>query len=126
MTRFRLLGLGLGVALVLAASPAASAEDVPAAGVVKWKVTGHGWGHGHGMSQYGAKGAAQQGVGWKDILAFYYPGTKLGRAHGPIKVLITGDKKDVQVDARDLAPADTRGTGELLEDVEGWAVARRR
>jgi SpoIID/LytB domain protein len=40
-------------------------------------------------------------VGWKDILAFYYPGTKLGRSRGPIKVLVTADKKDVQVDARD-------------------------
>jgi SpoIID/LytB domain protein len=101
MTRFRLLGLGLGVTLVLASSPAASAEDIPASGVTTWKVTGHGWGHGHGMSQYGAKGAAEQGVGWKQILAFYYPGTKLGRTHGPIKVLITADKRDVQVDARD-------------------------
>jgi stage II sporulation protein D len=101
MTRFRLLGLGLGVMLVLASAPAASADDIDATGVVKWKVTGHGWGHGHGMSQYGAKGAAEQGVGWKQILAFYYPGTKLGRSHGPIKVLLTADKRDVQVDARD-------------------------
>ena len=53
------------------------------------------------MSQYGAKGAAAQGVGWKQILGFYYPGTRLGRAHGPIKVLLTADKRDVQVDARD-------------------------
>jgi stage II sporulation protein D len=100
MTRFRLLGLGLGVVLVLASTPGASAEEIDATGVTKWKVTGHGWGHGHGMSQYGAKGAAEQGVGWKQILAFYYPGTKLGRSHGPIKVLITADKRDVQVDAR--------------------------
>src|SRR5262245_64350610 len=101
MTRFRLLALGLGVTLVLVSAPAASAEDIPATGVAKWKVTGHGWGHGHGMSQYGAKGAAEQGVGWKQILAFYYPGTKLGRTHGPIKVLVTADRRDVQVDARD-------------------------
>jgi stage II sporulation protein D len=102
MTRFRLLGLGLGVTLVLAAaSPPAAAEEIDATGVPTWKVTGHGWGHGHGMSQYGAKGAAEQGVGWKQILAFYYPGTRLGRTHGPIKVLLTADKRDVQVDARD-------------------------
>jgi stage II sporulation protein D len=101
MTRFRLLGLGLGVILVLATAPMASAEEIDATGVTKWKVTGHGWGHGHGMSQYGAKGAASQGVGWKQILAFYYPGTKLGRSHGPIKVLVTADKRDVQVDARE-------------------------
>lgn len=101
MTRSRLLGLGLGVALVLAAAPAASAEEIDVSSPMSWTVTGHGWGHGHGMSQYGAKGAAGQGVGWKQILAFYYPGTRLGRAHGPIKVLVTADKRDVQVDVRD-------------------------
>lgn len=34
-------------------------------------------GHGVGMSQVGAKYAAQHGVAFKDILAFYYPGTTL-------------------------------------------------
>jgi stage II sporulation protein D len=101
MTPSRLLGLGLGVlGLVMASTPAASAEEIDATGITTWKVTGHGWGHGHGMSQYGAKGAAEQGVGWKQILDFYYPGTKLGRTHGTINVLITADKRDVQVDAR--------------------------
>lgn len=34
-------------------------------------------GHGVGMSQVGAKYAAQNGISYKDILAFYYPGTIL-------------------------------------------------
>ena len=102
MTRSRLLALGLGVgALVLTASPPASAEEIDVTPPTTWTVTGHGWGHGHGLSQYGARGAAEQGLGWKQILGFYYPGTRLGRAQGPIKVLITADKKDVVVDARD-------------------------
>jgi stage II sporulation protein D len=102
MTRSRLLGVGLGVAaLVLTASPPASAEQIPVSGPTTWTVTGHGWGHGHGLSQYGALGAANQGLGWKQILGFYYPGTKLGRTHGTVKVLITADKKDVVVDAQD-------------------------
>ena len=102
MTRSRLLGLGLGVgALVLTASPPALAEDVPVNGPTTFTVTGHGYGHAHGLSQYGAQGAANQGVGWKQILAFYYPGTKLGRTRGAIKVLITADNKDVTVDARE-------------------------
>ena len=101
MNRSRLLGLGLGVTLVLAAPQVAQAEEVTVTGPTTWTVTGHGWGHGHGMSQYGALGAAKQGVGWKQILGFYYPGTRLGRTHGRIKVLITADNKDVMVDARD-------------------------
>jgi SpoIID/LytB domain protein len=35
-----------------------------------------GWGHGVGMSQYGAYGAAKAGLNYSKILAFYYPGTK--------------------------------------------------
>ncbi|HQO04226.1 MAG TPA: SpoIID/LytB domain-containing protein [Spirochaetota bacterium] len=35
---------------------------------------GHGWGHGVGMCQYGAKGMAEKGVQYKDILKYYYTG----------------------------------------------------
>lgn len=40
-------------------------------------ITGKGFGHGVGMSQYGAKAMAEQGKSYTDILAFYYPGTTL-------------------------------------------------
>ena len=36
-----------------------------------------GYGHGVGMSQYGANVMAQQGAAYRDILAHYYPGTEL-------------------------------------------------
>lgn len=39
-------------------------------------------GHGVGMSQLGAKYAAEQGFSYKDILAFYYPGTTLSTIPG--------------------------------------------
>jgi stage II sporulation protein D len=38
---------------------------------------GSGWGHGVGMSQYGAKTLAEQGYAYSQILGFYYPGTDL-------------------------------------------------
>jgi stage II sporulation protein D len=41
-------------------------------------VTGHGWGHGVGMSQWGAYGYALHGWKYQRILEHYYPGTKLG------------------------------------------------
>jgi len=100
MTRSRLLGLAL-TALVLTSAPSAYAEEIAVSGPTTFTVTGHGWGHGHGLSQYGALGAATQGVGWKQIVGFYYPGTQLGHAHGRIKVLLTADNRDVVVDARD-------------------------
>jgi stage II sporulation protein D len=37
----------------------------------------HGWGHGLGLSQWGANGMAQAGKRYPEILAHYYPGTKL-------------------------------------------------
>lgn len=36
-----------------------------------------GYGHGVGMSQYGAQNMAKQGSNYKQILAWYYPGTEL-------------------------------------------------
>lgn len=40
-------------------------------------ITTRGYGHGVGMSQYGANGMANAGYSYKDILAHYYPGTTL-------------------------------------------------
>ena len=40
-------------------------------------ISGHGWGHGVGMSQWGAYGYAQHGLTYDKILAHYYPGTTL-------------------------------------------------
>lgn len=36
-----------------------------------------GYGHGVGMSQYGALGMAKEGYGYKDILSYYYMGTNI-------------------------------------------------
>lgn len=40
--------------------------------------TVHGSGHDVGMSQYGAAYLAAQGKSWRQILAYYYPGTAIG------------------------------------------------
>jgi stage II sporulation protein D len=40
---------------------------------------GQGWGHGVGMSQYGARALAVAGYGYAQILGFYYPETVLQR-----------------------------------------------
>jgi SpoIID/LytB domain protein len=43
------------------------------------------------MSQYGAQGAARAGLSYSQILAFYYPGTRLSAHTGSVRVLITAD-----------------------------------
>ena len=45
----------------------------------EFKITVHGYGHGVGMSQYGANFMASQGAACEEILAWYYPGTKIER-----------------------------------------------
>lgn len=40
-------------------------------------LNGKGWGHGLGMSQYGAKGMADMGYNFVEILEYYYTGTKV-------------------------------------------------
>ena len=52
---------------------------------------GHGYGHGIGMSQWGARGGADRGATWSQILAKYYPGTKLSTTSGYIRVHVTAD-----------------------------------
>jgi SpoIID/LytB domain protein len=57
---------------------------------VTWVVRGHGFGHGVGMSQYGAYGYAEHGKGYRFILAHYYTGTTIGTLPGPriVRVLV--------------------------------------
>jgi stage II sporulation protein D len=38
---------------------------------------GHGYGHGLGMSQWGAKAMADLGKSYEEILKFYYKNTEL-------------------------------------------------
>jgi stage II sporulation protein D len=45
-------------------------------------VSGHGYGHGIGMCQWGAIGRARAGQNYRTILETYYPGTTIGRIAG--------------------------------------------
>ncbi len=42
---------------------------------------GKGWGHGVGMSQWGAKKMGEMGYSIEEILKFYYPGTKIQKIY---------------------------------------------
>lgn len=62
--------------------------------------TGHGWGHGVGMSQYGAYGYAQHGWTAQQILAHYYPGTTAGKAPvSTLRVLLADKVKTLKLSA---------------------------
>jgi stage II sporulation protein D len=55
----------------------------------KWIVPGKGFGHGVGMSQYGAFGFAKHGRNYKQILRHYYTGVRIDRTRTrEVRVLI--------------------------------------
>ncbi len=67
----------------------ALAQSVPT-GAATFLITGHGWGHGVGLSQYGAYGFAQKGFPYDQIVLHYFPGTELGAAPvSRVRVLLT-------------------------------------
>jgi stage II sporulation protein D len=62
-------------------APQGIATIVPAnaSGGQSFLFTGRGWGHGVGMSQWGAKSLAESGWTYTKILQHYFPGTELTR-----------------------------------------------
>jgi SpoIID/LytB domain protein len=82
----------VGVAALVPANAGAGAN----AGV-SWVVHGRGFGHGVGMSAYGAYGYAKHGKGYRFILGHYYTGTTLGTLEGPrvVRVLLDISSGDV-------------------------------
>lgn len=95
-------------------SPAAVPPPQAAAGPV-FVLTGAGFGHGVGMSQYGALAQAQAGRRYGDILAFYYPGTVLGTAPATtVRVLLAAAAPSLTISS--AAPFSARdATGKRVE-----------
>ena len=108
-----LLAAALAAAsFLVSVSPAAAVDQWPVPDHAAISLDGRGFGHGHGMSQYGAEGAARQGLGYRDIIDFYYPGTAWGTSGGSVKVLITKDtSRDVVVVPRRGLTVRSLGSG---------------
>ncbi|HEY5295488.1 MAG TPA: SpoIID/LytB domain-containing protein, partial [Gaiellaceae bacterium] len=73
--------------------------------------SGHGWGHGLGLSQWGAYGYAKHGWTYDRILAHYYAGTTLGSAKvATVRVLLTQAKTTTLTSTVAWTVTDARGT----------------
>ncbi|MFN8076530.1 MAG: SpoIID/LytB domain-containing protein [Kineosporiaceae bacterium] len=67
-----------GLESVASTCPAPGGARIPDVALPKagdFAFMGHGWGHGMGMSQYGAQGAARLGCSYQTILSTYYRGS---------------------------------------------------
>jgi len=74
-------------------------------------IDGLGWGHGVGMSQYGARGYAEAGWGYQRILKHYYRGTKLQLVPArPMRVLLAQGRTAVKIgSSKPFKVVDARG-----------------
>jgi len=94
--------------VVLACAPSAHAAT-------RLVIRGAGFGHGIGMSQYGAYGLSLQGVGYQAILARYYTGTALAQvaSEPEVRVLLQSAQRKVtftgaaRLGTQSLDPATT-------------------
>lgn len=103
-----------GAALIAAVCALVAAA--PACADTKLVVTGHGWGHGVGMSQWGAYGYARHGWGWRRILAHYYGGTQVSAAPvSRVRVLVAERTRRATVGcAGAIRVDDASGRGRAL------------
>jgi stage II sporulation protein D len=104
-------------AVMLAACVAALAVLAWPAGAsgAKWVIKGRGWGHGVGLSQYGAYGFARHGSGYRRIIDHYYKHTRIGHAgQHRIRVLLASGPDSVRFRMA------TRACGRRLHRHDGY------
>src|SRR3954452_14789889 len=94
----------------------------PSAGATRFTIRGAGYGHGVGMSQYGAMGMAAQGWDYRQILAHYYSGTDLGamNADREVRVLLQSGRRVVAFTGANAA------AGRLLDPAKTYTARVRR
>lgn len=113
-----LVGVIAGLAFTLVPlSAVAGVTGAQATPAMTWSpatlvFTGHGWGHGVGLSQYGAYGYAKHGYTYDQIVAHYYPGTDLRFAETKtIRVLLAGGASRVTISSSaPFSVTDSSGT----------------
>ena len=99
--------IALLFALMLAAQASAASPPLPSTPAPTLSTTlsaptyilsGGGYGHGVGLSQYGAMAQAKANRSYRDILGFYYPGTTIGAAPlAKVRVLVADAKPAVKI-----------------------------
>ena len=113
--------LALPVAILIALASAAGAAASP-----RFVLKGHGWGHGVGLSQYGALGRANDGQDYKQILGFYYDGHERRQTtQNKIRVLLMEGQSSVTLrSSEDFKVGDK--TLDPVHGLEGRADERRQ
>lgn len=108
------------LAVLAALASLATAVPATASASANWVVHGRGFGHGVGMSAYGAYGYAMHGKGYRFILGHYYSGTTLGTLPKPrvVRVLLDVSSEDVGFSGA------TSACGEQLDPKRSYEAQR--
>lgn len=92
-------------------------ETYPRPADSSYSLSGRGYGHGRGMSQYGAYGAALKGLSRNEMLSFYYPGTtrstSIGNPTMRVRLTALGSTTTQLVTTPGLVVSDGTKTGAL-------------
>ena len=109
----RKLALLTSLALLMLVSQASAATSST------FTIRGAGFGHGIGLSQYGAYGYAAHGANWRDIVLHYYEGTHLANVAGrTIRVLLQSGNGTVWVSGA------TRAGNHQLDSTKSYRLVR--
>jgi stage II sporulation protein D len=114
---------------LLVIATAAGLLALPAqAHALDWTIKGRGWGHGIGMSQYGALGLAQDGSTYKEILRHYYTGVEIDEAKSEtVRVLIATAQPSIGFTSASEACGETLSPNKIYSfRLESGAVTLRR
>lgn len=112
MSAGRIKAVSAVLALMLAGA-VPSAPTAAAAVPDSFSISGSGWGHGVGLSQYGARGQANAGRTAAQILAHYYTGTT---------VAALPDSMDIRVQVQRAATMVANTTGGVMRIRTGAAA----
>lgn len=96
--RSLLVLVALSTLLALSATASSQTPQQVVPGEAVFVLSGRGFGHGVGMSQYGAYGQAKEGRTYDEILRHYYTGITLGKAaRKDVRVLLAEGRRAVTI-----------------------------
>ena len=107
------------LALLVAAGPAGAWTSES-----EFSLSGHGWGHGIGMSQWGAYGYAKHGWSYRKILKHYYSGIGFAATPGGnVRVLLRSGMSSARLSCPNAYTA--QGTGKAFEIAAGTVATTK-
>ncbi len=109
-----LVATALGLVAPLPAHAAGAAETYAVPGSRTFQLSGLGFGHGIGMSQFGAEGMGRLGKNYREIVKFYYPGSNFAQVAAG---------RQITVGLSDVVRSTPQGSGVVVPARKGLSLS---